>query len=311
MVSTNEGACIVRFFSMKNGEPIWRIAFTCDRSEAAIFGSTLDGLCAAVSEFEIVPGGAWRIEGLCLSPPDPAEVAARLALAAAGANTAAPSATIERLPHRDWLAENRRAFPPLRIGRYFVHGANWNGRLPAGAIALKLDAGMAFGSGEHATTRGCLIAIDWIARNRRRHRRMLDLGCGSGILALALARTWRRPVGATDNDRDAVRVAGENARTNGVVALVQPWLSNGAKHRVARRRAMRPPYDLIAANILAGPLCRLARDLVSALRPHGMLVLSGLLGEQEAEVLAVYRTRRMRLKRRIALENWHTLVLGR
>ena len=296
---------------VNSNQPIWRIAFTCRQADAEILGAALDRLCATVSEFEIAPGGAWRIEGLCLSPPDPAELAARLTLAAAGAKIAAPRATIERLPNRDWLAENRRAFPPLQIGRYFVHGSHWKGRPPAGAIALRLDAGMAFGSGEHATTRGCLIAIDRFAQRRRRPHRMLDLGCGSGILALALARTWRRPVGASDVDPDAVRVANENARTNGVAGLLQPWSSNGTKHRVMRRRAMRPPYDLVVANILARPLCRLARHLVSALRPQGVLVLSGLLAEQEADVLAAYRTRRLRLKRRIALGRWHTLVLAR
>src|SRR5690606_26571386 len=137
-------------------------------------------------------------------------------------------------PRVDWLAENRRAFPPLRAGRYFIYGSHYQGDAPAGARRVMLDAGIAFGSGEHATTRGCLLALDRHAR-RRRVRRALDLGCGSGILAIAIARSWPARVVATDIDRNAVRVATENVSRNAVGGRVRVRWSDGLS-RVRPRR---------------------------------------------------------------------------
>ncbi len=178
--------------------------------------------------------------------------------------------------------------------------------MPAERIGLRIDAATAFGTGEHATTRGCLLALDTLARRGPRHR-VLDMGTGTGILAIAAAKTWRRPVLARDIDHEAVRIAGLNAARNGVGALVMARRSDGYLTRgIIDRR-----FDLVFANILARPLMRMAPRLSRALAPGGIAVLSGLLGRQERAVLAAHRAQRLVLRRRIADDGWHTLMMAK
>ena len=294
---------------------LWRIAFSASATTQSAFAATLEEACVVVSRFEIAPDEVWRIEGLSATPPDRAAIEARLTVVAVRLGVTWPKLDVAPLPDVDWLRENRRSFPPLRVGRFFVHGTHWKGRAPAGDVVIKLDAGIAFGSGEHATTRGCLVAIDGLARRgvagRRRVRRARDLGCGSGILALALARAFCRRIAASDNDRDAVTTTRDNARRNGIARLVRTWPGDGLGRGPRTPAGLCPPYNLIAANILARPLCRMARDVAGALAPRGRLILSGLLAAQEAEVLAAYRLQRLRLRRRIAIDGWRTLILSR
>jgi ribosomal protein L11 methyltransferase len=210
----------------------------------------------------------------------------------------------ERLPERDWLAENRRDFPPQRIGRFFIHGSHWHGILPASAIAIEIDAATAFGTGEHPSTRGCLLALEDLAR-RHRFRRPLDIGTGSGILAIAAARRLHRRLIAGDIDPEAVRVARHHTRRNGLAGQVRIVRAAGY-----RSRALRPAtYDLIFANILARPLALMARDLKRAIAPGGVAVLAGLLPRQEALVLTAHRAQGLRLERRVVIEGWSTLIL--
>jgi ribosomal protein L11 methyltransferase len=284
---------------------LWRIALVADAASQAAYAAALEEICDSISAFESKPGGAWRIEGLATVEPDRIALAARLAVASAETNRAVPPLDIERMPQIDWLAENRRSFPPLKAGRYFIYGSHYQGEVPAGAHAVTLDAGIAFGSGEHATTRGCLLALDRHGR-RASVRRALDVGCGSGILAIAMAKTWPLQAVASDIDRASVRVAAENARRNAVAGRVETLFSNGLA-RVRPRRG----YDVVVANILARPLCRLAGDISAAVRPGGTLILSGLLAGQESEVRAAYRVRGLVLVRRIAIDGWHTLILRR
>ncbi len=289
--------------SGKRAAPLWKVSLECDAGEQARLSDAIEDLCIAVSAFETGVGTRWRVEGLLVDPPDRARMAAAIDR----------PFTLSRLPPTDWLAENRRSFPPMRVGRFFIHGAHWRGRPPAGAIAIKLDAGMAFGSGEHATTKGCLLAIDAIRRRggagRRKVRVARDLGCGSGILAIAVSRALRRHCEASDIDADAVAVTQANARANGVERLVRTWRADGlGRHAAAVRRRR---YDLIFANILARPLCRLARDIRRALAPRGRVVLAGLLAEQETMVRAAYRAQRLRLVRRRIIGDWHILEMAR
>jgi ribosomal protein L11 methyltransferase len=267
---------------------------------AAAFGTA----CGAVSAFEAADGG-WRVEGFATAAPERALIEANLALAWTGRGDLPPDLVIERVPPRDWLAENQASFPPLRAGRYFIRGSHHRGPAPAGAIALVIDAATAFGSGEHATTRGCLLALDALAR-RRRFARVLDMGTGTGILAMAAAKTWRRRVTARDIDAEAVRVAARNAAVNGVGALID--LRRSAGYRGLGRAGR---FDLVFANILARPLMLMAGDLARALAPGGVAVLSGLLARQERAILAAHRARGLRLLRRFPLSGWHTLLLGR
>lgn len=276
-----------------------------DAAAAAAAGLALDGPLEAVSVFESAPEGAWQIEGLSRARPDRALLETRLALAWASGRAALPTLVIERVARRDWLAENQAAFPPLCLGRYFIHGGPEP--RPAGTIALAIAAATAFGTGEHATTRGCLIALAHLARRGRR-RRVLDMGTGTGILAIAAAKTWRRRVWARDNDAEAVRVARVNARRNGVAARVAAGRFAGYRDRALGRAG---PFDLVFANILARPLILMARDLHAALAPGGIAVLSGLLQRQERAVLAAHRRLGLRLVERVAVAGWHTLVVAR
>ncbi|MGH6989978.1 MAG: 50S ribosomal protein L11 methyltransferase [Stellaceae bacterium] len=261
--------------------------------------AAVDDICETASLFEA--GALWRVEGLSRRKPDIALL--DVALALVRQDGAPPAVRLEKMPVRDWLAENQAGFPPIRAGRFFIHGSHWQGRVPQGAIPIVIDAATAFGTGEHATTQGCLAAI---GRMAQRPRRILDIGCGTGILAIAAAKRWRLPVLATDIDPEAVRVARINAHRNGVANLVRVEEAASYRHAEIRRRA---PFDLVFANILARPLVAMAPSLRHMLAPGGIAVLSGLLARQEATVLAAHRAQGLYLHRRFALEGWHTLAV--
>jgi ribosomal protein L11 methyltransferase len=237
----------------------------------------------------------------------PMRTAVAAALSAAG--FVSPRFSIEALPALDWVAESQKGLPPLSAGRFFVFASHAAEERPPSAIAIRIEAGQAFGTGHHESTRGCLLALEALARRgrpRKCPRTCLDLGCGSGILAIAMAKLWHAPVVACDIDPLAVAITQENARLNGVGPAVRAVLSDGASRRSLRRRG---PYEVIAANILAAPLGAMAGDLRRVLAPGGSLILSGLLRSQEQAVLARYRARHLRLKRRLLLGDWSTLVL--
>ena len=277
---------------------VWRVsAEAADAKAAERAAEAVAALCAAVSAFETAPGGAWLVEGFSDAAPDRTALAAALGIAF----------RVERLPPRDWVRENQESFPPRRIGRYFVYGSHHRGGVPAGAIGLLIDAATAFGTGEHATTSGCLRVIDALAR-RRRFRRILDMGTGTGILAIAAAKSWARPVLAVDIDHGSVRVARTNFRRNGVAGRVSAEWSRGYR---SRRVSARRPYDLVLANILARPLAAMAHDLRAALLPGGVAVLSGLIEWQVPFVLAAHRLQGLCLVRRLVIDGWTTLELRR
>ena len=216
----------------------------------------------------------------------------------------------ETLPDKDWVAENQRSFKPFAVGPFWVHPSHDRSEPPPGTIALRIDAGLAFGTGTHATTRGCLELLATLDRSETTNA--VDVGCGSGILAIAMARLWRRPVLGGDNDPQAVAVAVENAALNGVGELCRFFTSTGLQ---APALAAGAPYDLIVANILASPLIELSESFAAALRPGGHALLSGLLAEQADMVLPVYSRHGFALERDIDLETggalWRTLLLRR
>ena len=277
--------------------------------EAALeaYEAALGSVCETVGFFRDHATGAWRIEGVRVVGAKEEQLTGAMALAAAVTGV---TVTAARTPtHADgWLERTRAAFPEQLIGRRFaIRGTHLTDPPPPGRITLILDAGVAFGSGEHNSTRGCLLALERMQpRLRRGACRILDLGTGSGILAMAAAKTLRRPVLATDIEPWSVRVAGENARLNGVRKLVRPMLADGWRSAIVRKAG---PYDLVFGNILARPLRLMARDLAHHLAAGGIAILAGLLRAQARDVLAAHRRNGLVLERMIDLEPWTTLVL--
>ena len=286
----------------------WKIAMSVPGDAVDLFSDALRPFALSVAAFGAeMPAADWTVEAYLEAPPDPGQMAAAVALAAAAAEIAEPEVACVPLAATDWLKDSLDTFQPVHAGRFFVYPSHYNGAIPAGAIAIRIDAATAFGSGEHGSTSGCLRAMDAIA-DAHRPRRVLDLGCGSGILSIAAAKRWRVPVVAADIDPEAVKVSRENFVENGVTRLATPIESNGRRHRLLLESA---PYDLILANILARPLMGLAPALRRYCAPGGSLVLSGLLAEQGPQVLGAYRRFGFELHRRILVEGWATLVLSR
>ncbi len=261
-----------------------------------------------VTSCEVSRDGPWRIE--VFGDGNAALVEGVIAAAAQALGIAAPVWAWEELPDIDWVAENQRSFRPFAVGPFWVHPSHVADGIPAGLLPLRIDAGLAFGTGTHATTRGCLEMLATIDPAETTHA--VDVGCGSGILAIAMAKLWRRPVLGGDNDAEAVDVAVENAGLNGVGELCRFVVSAGLG---APELAQRTPYDLIVANILAGPLVDLSESFASAVRPGGRVLLSGLLVEQAALILSAYARRGLAFERRLDLETggawWRTLLLRR
>jgi ribosomal protein L11 methyltransferase len=215
-----------------------------------------------------------------------------------------PSAVISTLPERDWVKHSLEGLAPVVAGRFFLHGSHDRERRRHGGVPFEIDAGTAFGTGHHGTTAGCLFALDAILK-RRRPERILDLGCGTGVLAIAAALAAKRKTLATDIDPEAVRVTELNAKLNGVTPLLNSVTAPGLKHT---RIAHGAPYDLIFANILARPLIGLAHGLKPILAPGGSLILSGLTRDQIRWVSAAYRNRNLIPTQTLLLGNWATLV---
>jgi ribosomal protein L11 methyltransferase len=283
--------------------PLFHIAATVESAEAAsAVADVLDGLAGSVSAFETREGepAEWLVETYAERPLLDAALGVRLDLAAVAAGGRILALSEEQIAERDWLAENRRAFPPQRIGRFLIHGSHWHEAPPAGAIAIEIDAATAFGTGEHPSTRGCLLAFDFLTKART-FRRPRDIGTGSGILAIAAAKILRLAVVASDIDPASVRVARHHARRNGVAHRVRFICGAGT----GKSRG----HDLVFANILARPLTLMARDLARITAPGGRVVLSGLLRRQEAGILAAYRLQHLRLEARVVIDGWSTLML--
>lgn len=214
---------------------------------------------------------------------------------------------VEPLPDQDWVKLSQEGLPPVRAGRFFVYGRHDKGRVPVNVQGLAIEAGAAFGTGHHETTSGCLTALEWMSQIGYRPANALDLGTGTGVLALAALRLWRVPVIATDIDPIAIEVTRENLRLNGGQMQIRPLVAEGFAHADIAAAA---PYDLIIANILSGPLTQLAPGIRAHAAPGGKALLSGLLRTQELLVLAFYRSLGFRLERRWRLGPWSVLLLS-
>jgi ribosomal protein L11 methyltransferase len=277
---------------------LWTVQLRLGAAAAEAAETALEPFAIATSRYEVKGGPLWEVEALVKGAP--ARRAIRAALAPFGVPSFAP------LPSKDWLAESRKALPPVTAGRFYLRGSHVRGPTPRGKLALLVDAGAAFGTGRHETTKGCLIVLDRLARDGRRFHRILDLGCGSGVLALAAARLWPGLVLGVDNDPAAVRVARENLALNGLADRIRMIRSDGFAAPGLRRAA---PFDLVMANILAGPLIRLAPGLARNLAPGGRAILSGLMTDQVPEVLAAHRRQGLVLESERHRDDWSVLLL--
>jgi ribosomal protein L11 methyltransferase len=285
---------------------------TCNEAEARavadLIVETLDPAQTAASAFEKEPSASqsaaqWEVEVYFGSEPDERIIRDLVAVAAGHAITHA--ITFARLERADWISASLAGLDPVRAGRFLVVGSHARQAARPNDILIEIEAALAFGTGHHGTTSGCLIALDRLARQGR-PRRILDVGTGSGILAIAAAKRWKRAVVATDIDAIAVDTARSNAIRNGAGPYVRPVKASGT-----RNPGLNGSFDLILANILAGPLKRLAPDLVRAACPGGVLVLSGLLARDVAGVVVIYRSHGFGLLRRDLRDGWATLMLCR
>jgi ribosomal protein L11 methyltransferase len=241
----------------------------------------------------------WRIDAF------PTTEAERSALTALLTGFPELRVTTEKLADADWLAMALSGLPPVRAGRFFVYGAHDRGLAPASTVNLRIEAGAAFGTGHHGTTVGCLLAYDRLIKARK-FNKVLDVGAGTGLLAIAAARTGSRIAVGTDIDRPSVRISKENAKVNRANARFVH--ASGLSNRLVTDNA---PYDLVFANILARPLVSLAQDIKNALVPGGTVILSGLLRTQERMVKAAYVSRGFKVVNRIHRDAWAALVLQR
>jgi ribosomal protein L11 methyltransferase len=268
-----------------------------------LLGETFDLSEAALSTFSEADGG-WAVEILFRHPPDESAVRD---LIVSVAPCAAGALTFATLADRDWVVASIAGLGPVEAGRFVVHGGHDRGRVKQNRIGIEIEAAQAFGTGHHGTTRACLLALDRIGKSRRA-KRILDVGTGSGVLAIAAARLFRSSVLASDIDRRAVVAARENAAHNRAGALVEVVHAAGVRARRLNRRA---PFDLILANILLTPLKAFAAPLCRMLARGGRIVLSGLLASHAHAVLAAFRAQGLALEQRIELDGWVTLVMRR
>jgi ribosomal protein L11 methyltransferase len=293
-------------FHMNSPTTVARLV--CDeqtaRRLAAYLGESLDGEDAACAAFED-SAGAWQVAIHFRQPPD--EASLRSLVAVAAGDVASRSLSIEPVAATDWVAQSLADLKPVRAGRFLVHGAHDRNKLRANDIGIEIEAALAFGTGHHGTTRGCLQAFADLAK-RLRFQRVLDVGTGSGILAIAAARLLRARITASDIDGRAIETARGNARINRAAPLLAFVCASGATARAITSAA---PYRLIFANILLLALMRLAVPLRGLTAPGARIVLSGLLPNHANAALAIYRAQGFVLEKRITLDGWVTLVVHR
>ena len=274
------------------------------RDPAYALGEAMERLSpepTGVGVFEVEDGsGLWEVGGYFEEKPDTA------ALAVLAAAMGAKDFTISELPETDWVAHVRRELAPVEAGRFFVYGSHDADKVPADCEPLLIEAAMAFGTGHHGTTLGCLKALDRLAGEGFHGKNVADIGCGTAVLAMAAARIWPETVLASDIDAVAVEVAQANVDANDLTGRVICVEAAGFDHPTLAEAA---PFDLVFANILKGPLVALAPDMAQALQPKGYAILSGILNEQADEVIEVYARSGINLTHRESIGDWTTLTL--
>lgn len=277
----------------------WKLSVPCAKAEAeAVASAEIDGAVLVTTE-EDEAEGRWRLDAYFEGEPGADSLAAVQALVAG--DIGAPAL----LPDEDWVTLSQSGLEPIREGRFFVHTAAHADQAPAGAIAFRIEAGRAFGTGHHATTAGCLAILDALAGER--FERVIDLGTGTGLLAFAAQSLWPdAQVTATDIDPVAITVTRDNMAANGLAGL-ELRVADGARDPAIAAGA---PYDLVIANILAGPLIALAAEVAGIAAPGGRVLLAGLLSTQADAVAAAYAAQGCAQVRRLVRGDWSVLLLA-
>jgi ribosomal protein L11 methyltransferase len=269
-----------------------------------LLNESLDDDQAAIAAFER-PDGGWSISAHFAEAPNEASIRELVSLAA-GENIA-QAITFDIVEAKDWVKASLEGLVPVPAGRFVVHGRHDRARVAPNRLGIEIEAALAFGTGHHGTTRGCLLLLGEVLRAHE-PRRVLDLGTGTGVLAIAAAKALRRRVLASDIDPVSVHVARDNARLNGVGNLVETICATGFS---APQFAVRAPFDLVLANILANPLRQMATPMVADLAPSALVILSGLLPHQAQGVIASYRARGVILRRHLKIDGWSSLLMQR
>jgi ribosomal protein L11 methyltransferase len=257
---------------------------------------------AAIAAFEGA-GGRWNVILHFADAPD--QLSIRKMVGIAAGDEVARDVAFDTVEAKDWVKATLEELVPVRAGRFIVHGRHDRANVPLNKIGIEIEAALAFGTGHHGTTRGCLLLLDHVLKTWR-PRRVLDLGTGTGVLAVAAAKALQIKVLASDIDPLSVRVARENARLNGAGDLVKTICASGFSAPEFARRA---PFDLVLANILANPLRKMATQMAQHLAPSALIILSGLLPHQARSVIVDYRARGLVLQRHIQVEGWSSLLM--
>ncbi len=263
---------------------------------------TLDDGELAIAAFEH-SDGRWGISMHFAAPPDEEQIRAQVTLVAGDA--VAQTVVFDTIAARDWVEASLEGLAPVPAGRFVVHGRHDRARVPPNKLGIEIEAALAFGTGHHGTTRGCLLLLDQVLRSKM-PRRVLDLGAGTGVLAIAAVKALRRKVLASDIDPRSATVAKENAALNGVGYLVESICATGLSAPPFRARA---PFDLVLANILANPLRQMAPVMATHLASEAMVILSGLLPHQTRAVIAAYRAQGLVLIRQMRIDGWCSLLM--
>jgi ribosomal protein L11 methyltransferase len=269
-----------------------------------LLNESLDDGQAAVAAYER-PDGRWSISVHFAEPPDQTSIRELVSLAAG--DDIAQHITFDTVEAKDWVKASLEDLVPVPAGRFIVHGRHDRARIPANRLGIEIEAALAFGTGHHGTTRGCLLLLDSVLQSHA-PRRVLDLGTGTGVLAIAAAKALRRRVLGSDIDPVSVAVARGNARLNGVGNLFEAICATGFS---APQFAIRRPFDLVLANILANPLRQMATPMAAHLAPSALVILSGLLPHQAQGVIAAYRARGLVLRRHLQIAGWSSLLMQR
>ena len=276
------------------------------KPQAEALGETMERLNpepTGIGVFEVEDdSGLWEVGAYFTESPD------ETALAVLAAAFDAKPFVVSEVPETDWVAHVKRELAPVEAGRFFVYGSHDADKVPADKIPLLIEAAMAFGTGHHGTTLGCLKALDHLIEQGFEAEKLADIGCGTAVLAMAAARVWDGTFLASDIDEVAVDVAIANLEANGMAGAVTCVEAAGFDHPELKSSA---PYDLIFANILKGPLVALAPDVTGHLRPGGYAILSGILNEQADDVVAVYEKAGNNLVRLEQIGDWTTLLLSK